>query len=122
MVLIWWPNWVFIIIIKDSYKGLASYLSFIKYNQVVLLQSSTRVRKYLYPSTVETWFGPQISKCTRSKRQEERLLLFEKGNLFCFAKGQTLQTKSIELHWETVGITWERDDILDLEGWPSLQC
>ena len=29
---------------------------------------------------------------------------------------------SILLHWKALGITWEREIILDLDGWPSLQC
>ena len=54
------------------------------------MASSTKVRKYLWAAEVGTENGPHTSICTKSKEESHIVLLKEKGNSFCFAKGQTV--------------------------------
>ena len=63
-----------------------------------------------------------MSTWIKSNGEGDKWLWLTKGNLFCFAKGHTLHTESVLLIEEAVGITWERKDILEIEGWPNLQC
>ena len=87
-------------------RGLVSNLSFIKYIQVVQVQLSTKVKKYLYPSTVGVVYDPQISTCNRSNGTRDKWLLLENGSLFCFANGQTLHNgeelweRDVAWHWK----------------------
>ena len=43
-------------------------------------------KKYLKPSCVGIEYGPHISTCTRSKVEEQKLLLDGKVNRFYFAR------------------------------------
>ena len=63
----------------------------IRYTQVLLEWSSTMVRKYLWPSKVDTKYGPQMSQCIRSKLLVLMWLALGKDNLFCLARGQLSQ-------------------------------
>ena len=63
-----------------------------------------------------------MSTCNISKAQGDKWLLCGNGSLFCLAKGQTVHTWLSLQEWETLGTISERKDILEKEGWPSLQC
>ena len=63
-----------------------------------------------------------MSTCKRSKEEETKWFLLGNDSLFCFANGQTVHKETSLSDWVTWGTTLERKDILDKEGWPSLQC
>lgn len=63
---------------------------------MVLVQSSTKVKKYLKPSTDSILKGPQMSKWIKSNGLDARLLWETYANLFCLAKGLILQCEAVD--------------------------
>ena len=100
-------------------NGLVSLLECIRYTQVLQEWSSTMVTKYLWPSKVDTKYGPQMSQCIRSKLLVLMWLALGKDNLFCLARGQLSQKEVLLL---IVGkfCTWCRKNNLSKEECPNL--
>ena len=84
-------NCVSIIVENYSKVDCVSDLCFNKYTQVHQEQSSTMVKKYLKPLTVETEKGPHISQWIKSKHAFNTWELEGKCSFFCLAKGQISQ-------------------------------
>ena len=62
-----------------------------------LEQSSTNVRKNLFPSYVGWALGPYISEWSKSKGKSNKLLELGKDNLLNLASGQTEQLEEEKL-------------------------
>ena len=74
----------------------------------------------MWPSTVGTEYGPQISQYTISKGNSEMWLRKGKCSLLCFASGQISQ--SLLKVKTTSKSTFFKEESLASEGCPNLRC
>ena len=88
---------------------------------MVLVASSTMVRKYLKLSWVILAKGPQTSQWIRSKAHLDRWLKKGKGNHFYLAMGQSAQSLLLCTLF-TSGIQSCKAWSLAFEACPSLRC
>ena len=84
------------------------------------MQSSTTVEKKWYPSIVGECKGPQMSMWSKSKGLGDKWLWDEKGNRFCFARGQ-IEQWSRELHKGSCNFSFINFSLAK-EGCPSRKC
>ena len=63
-----------------------------------------------------------MSIWSKSNELRDKWFLLGKGNLFCFAKGQTVQVEASSDEKDILDTILDRKCILDREGCPNLQC
>ena len=120
MDLILVSNWVWTMLANSGIKNWVLDLFLSKYTQVHRVKSSTRVKKYLKPSTIQVEKEPHRSQCTSPKGLWETCVLIEKGSLFCLENWQTSQQSDLFATSEAT-ILFSKA-IFEKEGWPNLVC